>query len=37
VTTIQGEWQSFNRDRFLDEATGSKKKKLGVPLGTSAR
>jgi hypothetical protein len=37
VTTIQGEWQSFNRDRFFDEATGNKKKTTGVPLGTSAR
>jgi len=37
VTTIQGEWQSFNRDRFLDEATGNKKRKTSVPLGTSAR
>jgi hypothetical protein len=36
VTTIQGEWQSFNRDRFLDAATGNKARK-GVPLGTSAR
>jgi hypothetical protein len=27
VTTIEGEWQSFNRDRFLDEATGNKRRK----------
>jgi hypothetical protein len=24
VTTIEGEWQSFRRDRFLDAATGAK-------------
>ena len=27
VTVIRGEWQSFNQDRFLDEATGNKAKK----------
>jgi hypothetical protein len=26
VTTIRGEWQSFSQDRFLDAATGAKRR-----------
>ena len=37
VTVIEGEWQSFRRDRFFDGVAGKKKEKNGVPLGTSAR
>jgi len=26
ITTIEGEWQSFRRDRFLEGATATKRK-----------
>lgn len=30
VTTIEGEWQSFRRDRFLDAATGATARRVPV-------